>query len=125
MTSTSASDTILAKIRQHHKEKMAKKYASQPWLKKLSMQTRQSDHVRKTFLKIESGFYWQTLRDTIMSEEKRPINNNFLVPTAVTTSRAYTKIVKKSMNFKKMQKKWARGVYHGDSYAIWSDFNRE
>lgn len=60
-----------------------------------------------------------------MCEEKRPINKYFLQSTAVTTSRDYTKIVKKSMTFKKMQKRWARGVYHGDSDAIWSDFNRE
>lgn len=86
---------------------------------------RQHQCIKKKFLRLQSGFYWQTLRDTVMCEEKRPTNKYFLQSTAVTTSRDYTKIVKKSMTFKKMQKRWARGVYHGDSDAIWSDFNRE
>jgi hypothetical protein len=102
---------------------MNKIYRRAPWLKRLSMQTRQMNQTRLRYSAIESGFYWRALRVTVMGEEHRATNEYFLQPSTLAAEPDYTSIVKKHMDFSKMQKRWARGVYCGNSYAIVADFD--
>lgn len=121
---TSTTDPVIARIRRVYRAQTAKAFKAQPWLKQTPLQTRPMVRIRQNFWIVRSSFYWKTLRDSVMCEEKRPLNKYFLEPaTEAATSADYRKIVKTPMDFGTMTRKWDDGAYRGDAYSILSDFN--